>query len=213
MNKGKWNFPLGERSLKVEKKRLKLLYLLLLLLGMGSPPWISPAEAAPGTCGNGVVDKFEQCDDGNLNNGDGCSSLCQKEGDDFPVMVYTANDPPPTPALEELPLLTQITQHGITWTFAKPQRVGRFVNGDYYVVGEATIIDIQPLPTQTNGRHGSMLNIQPNIQRSGFDSRIQAGRYDPSLRVYPPITLTPGNKLVSSRSAGRIKPALRDAPF
>ena len=40
-----------------------------------------------------------------------------------------------------------------------------------------------------------------NIQRSGFDSGIQAGRYDSSLRVYPPITLTPGNKLISSRSA------------
>jgi len=46
-----------------------------------------------------------------------------------------------------------------------------------------------------------MLNIQPNIQRSGFDSRIEAGRYDASLRVYPPITLSPGNKLISSRSA------------
>ena len=74
------------------------------------------------------------------------------------------------------------------------------MNGDYYVVGTATIIDIQPLPTPTNGRHGSMLNIQPNLQRTGFDSRVQSGRYDSSLRVYPPITLTPGNKLVSSRS-------------
>jgi len=45
-----------------------------------------------------------------------------------------------------------------------------------------------------------MLNIRPNIQRSGFDSRISSGRYDASLRVYPPITLTPGNKLISSRS-------------
>lgn len=45
-----------------------------------------------------------------------------------------------------------------------------------------------------------MLNIQPNIQRSGFDSRIPPGRYDASLRVYPPITLTPGDKLISSRS-------------
>ena len=107
-------------------------------MGRGSDLLISPVETAL-TCGNGVVDKFEQCDDGNLINGDGCSSLCQKEGDDFPVMVYTANDPPPTPALQDLPLLTQITQHGITWTFASPQRVGRFVNGDYYVVGSATI--------------------------------------------------------------------------
>jgi len=67
-----------------------------------------------------VVDKFEQCDDGNLNNGDGCSSLCQKEGDDFPVMVYTSNDPPPTPALEELPLLTTLAQRIKSFCGAKP---------------------------------------------------------------------------------------------
>jgi len=161
---------------------------------------IATIQAAPGTCGNGVLDKFEQCDDGNLTNGDGCSSLCQIEGDNFPVWVYSSNDPPPTPALEELPLLSQISQYGITWTFSTPQRIGRFVNGDYYVVGTATIIDIQPFPTPSNGRHGSMLNIPPNLQKSGFDSRIVSERYDSSLRVYPPVTLTPGNKLVSSRS-------------
>ena len=202
MNEEELNSPMRQMPPKLRKAfRSKIVPLLLFLSGMGSAFSISSTEAAFGTCGNGVVDKFEQCDDGNLNNGDGCSILCQMEGDEFPVMVYTANDPPPTPALEELPLLTKITQHGITWTFVSPVRVGRFVNGDYYVAGEATIVDVQPLPTPTNGRHGSMLNIKPNIQRSGFDSRIQAGRYDSSLRVYPPITLTPGNKLVSSRSA------------
>jgi len=120
--------------------------------------------------------------------------------DAFTLKTYTLSDPPAPPSLEELPLLTRITQHGITWTFAAPVRVGRFVNGDYYVVGEATVVDIQPLPTSSNGRHGSMLNIRPNIQRSGFDSRISSGRYDAGLRVYPPIQLSPGNKLISSRS-------------
>jgi cysteine-rich repeat protein len=181
--------------------RFLLVFLLLFSLVLASCFWIPSTEAAFETCGNGVIEIFEQCDDGNLNNGDGCSRLCQKEGDDFPVIVYTANDPPPTPALDDLPLLNTITQHGITWTFAGPVPVARFVTGDYYVVGDASIVDIQPLPTTTNGRHGSVLNIQPNIQRSGFDSRIQSGRYDPGLRVYPPVTLTPGNKLVSSRSA------------
>ena len=203
MNKAKLNYPMGERSpRRIRVFIFRLVSLLLLLMGMGSALSISSVEAAPGTCGNGVLDKFEQCDDGNSTNGDGCSSLCQIEGDNFPVVVYTSNDPPPTPALEELPLLSQISQHGITWTFSTPQRVGRFVNGDYYVVGTATITNIQPLPTPTNGRHGSMLNIPPNLQKSGFDSRLVSERYDSSLRVYPPITLTPGNKLVSSRSVG-----------
>ncbi len=30
-------------------------------------------------CGNGVLDPGEQCDDGNTNNGDGCSATCQIE--------------------------------------------------------------------------------------------------------------------------------------
>lgn len=33
-----------------------------------------------GTCGNGALETGEQCDDGNLINGDGCSSTCQNEG-------------------------------------------------------------------------------------------------------------------------------------
>ena len=192
---------MGQRSpRRIKVFIFRLVSLLLFLMAIGRALLISSVEAAPGTCGNGVLDKFEQCDDGNSTNGDGCSSLCQIEGDNFPVVVYTSNDPPPTPALEELPLLSQISQQGITWTFSTPQRVGRFVNGDYYVVGTATITNIQPLPTPANGRHGSMLNIPPNLQKSGFDSRLVSERYDSSLRVYPPITLTPGNKLVSSRS-------------
>jgi hypothetical protein len=118
------------------------------------------------------------------------------------IPLYTMNNPPDTPDLGQLPLMSSITKDGISWTSAAPMRVGQFINGDYYVVGTATITDIQPLPTSTNGRHGSMLNIKPNIQRSGFDSRIEASRYDAGLRMYPPITLTPGNKLVSSRSTG-----------
>jgi cysteine-rich repeat protein len=31
-------------------------------------------------CGNNIIDAGEQCDDGNLLNGDGCSNLCQLEG-------------------------------------------------------------------------------------------------------------------------------------
>ena len=31
-------------------------------------------------CGNGIVQTGEQCDDGNLINGDGCSSVCMIEG-------------------------------------------------------------------------------------------------------------------------------------
>jgi len=30
-------------------------------------------------CGNGMVSRFEECDDGNAANGDGCSAACMIE--------------------------------------------------------------------------------------------------------------------------------------
>ena len=125
--------------------------------------------------------------------------VCAGAGD-LDVPVYAAGAPPAVPLLEQLPLLSQVTRDGVTWVFAAPCRVGRFVTGDYYVAGEATVAAVTPEPTPANGRHGSMLNIQPGAQRSGFDSRLEADRYDPALRVYPPVRLRPGDKLVSSRS-------------
>ena len=43
-------------------------------------------------CGNNVVEPGEQCDDGNTNNGDGCSSQCTFEGGPISVDVCTAVD-------------------------------------------------------------------------------------------------------------------------
>ncbi|MDD5469506.1 MAG: DUF4215 domain-containing protein, partial [Candidatus Peribacteraceae bacterium] len=37
---------------------------------------VSSAGSSDGACGNGRADGGEQCDDGNLRNGDGCSSVC-----------------------------------------------------------------------------------------------------------------------------------------
>ena len=34
-------------------------------------------------CGNGVLEAGEECDDGNLINGDGCSSRCRIEDEDY----------------------------------------------------------------------------------------------------------------------------------
>ena len=35
-----------------------------------------PEQTQPSVCGNGTVEKGEQCDDGNKEDGDGCSSIC-----------------------------------------------------------------------------------------------------------------------------------------
>jgi len=128
------------------------------------------------------------------------------------VPVYTRETPPATPALADLPLLSSITHDGVTWTFSQPVRAGRFINGDWYVVGPVTVTAISPAPA--NGRNGSILNIPPNAQRSGFDDRILANRYDPSMRDYPPIAMQPRDVLISTISVGvvgQIKCMLRSS--
>ena len=61
-----------------------------------------------------------------------------------PVRLYTKENAPETPELEDLPLTESVSQYGITWTFAKPARVGRFLGGDWYVVGPVTINAVDP---------------------------------------------------------------------
>src|SRR5207244_10963661 len=42
----------------------------------------APADCTPGsntTCGDGVVESPEECDDGDTTSGDGCSATCQLE--------------------------------------------------------------------------------------------------------------------------------------
>ena len=49
---------------------------------VGCGEYSTPCEetcSAVSVCGNGIPEAPEQCDDGNTNNGDGCSSTCQNE--------------------------------------------------------------------------------------------------------------------------------------
>jgi hypothetical protein len=66
--------------------------------------------------------------------------------------------------------VNSLTQYGITWTFDKPYLTGTFINGDYWVKGPVTIIDITPKSTKVNGRiiNGSMLNA--SLGKQGFDN-------------------------------------------
>ncbi|MBN1770026.1 MAG: hypothetical protein JXB32_02100 [Deltaproteobacteria bacterium] len=98
----------------------------------------------------------------------------------------------------ELPRLSSVSQFGITWTFSAPMPVGRFANGDYYIVGPATVAAIDPAPG--GGRNGSVVNLPAENDRTGFDDRTEAGRYDASLRADPPFELVPGDSLVSTIS-------------
>jgi len=145
-----------------------------------------------------------ECNDGIDNDGDGLIDYpedpgCFSDSDAYEgVYIYDSSNPPSVPGLVDLPLITILTKDGITWTFSEPERVGRFITGDPYVVGPVTVIDIDPLPS--NGRNGSMLNRSANVQKTGFDDRTPGARFDPSLFLSLPITINPGNSLLSSIS-------------
>jgi hypothetical protein len=114
------------------------------------------------------------------------------------VRVYTKRNPPRRPTLAPLPRLSRVTKDGITWRFSRRVRVGRFITGDYYVVGPVTITRISPRPA--NGRNGSVKNLPPVNGETGFDSRTDGNRYEPKLRRNPPSDSCPAIRS-SPRSA------------
>jgi len=134
-----------------------------------------------------------------------------------PVTLYTKENPPPTPKLDDLPPVASVSQYGITWTFEQPARAGRFVNGDWYVVGPATVkaIDPAPLygsqipkfqldamdkerPEAARVRNGFMIN-PPASMRVAYDSGVR-NYFDASLLQKLPAKLKPGDSLVATIS-------------
>jgi hypothetical protein len=118
----------------------------------------------------------------------------------------------------KLPKMLQVSQYGITWSFEEPVAVGRFVNGDFYVVGPVTVTNIDPKPLIGSEvpvselsereiervgkaqyvRNGSMLN-PPARSEVAFDSGIR-NYFKAELLARPPLRLKPGDSLVSSIS-------------
>ena len=113
----------------------------------------------------------------------------------------------------------QLRRNGITWTFAQPARCGRYVNGDWWVVGPVELVAIAPGSSRDGDRvlHGSMINPSPTSRTQGYDNAMlhdgAAGTYraaaNASLGVAAdrPLTLRAGTSLVSSAShpdAGRL---------
>ncbi|MEK7413380.1 MAG: hypothetical protein AAB263_08690, partial [Planctomycetota bacterium] len=96
-----------------------------------------------------------------------------------------------------------VSQYGITWKFDKPVTIGQFVNGDYYVVGPVTVVEVTPAPSR-NGkelRNGSMLN-PPVTNFSAYDNRFPNGYREELITTYP-VALKPGDSLVSTISLER----------
>jgi len=100
----------------------------------------------------------------------------------------------------ELALTDTVTRHRITWKFSEKARVGRFINGDYYVVGPVTVTEIDP--PAADGKNGSILNLPLSPGISPFDRRAPGGRgkgYE-AIRTKVPIRMKPGDALLSSIS-------------
>jgi len=131
--------------------------------------------------------------------------------------IYTEDAPPTTPEVDDLPLKTGVSQHGITWTFAEPARVGQFINGDWYVIGKATVVAVAPKPLYGRDipeieldrmdlerkvahrvRNGFMLN-PPAKMKVAYDSGVR-NWFDPSLIRKLPVAMKPGDSLVSTIS-------------
>lgn len=94
---------------------------------------------------------------------------------------------------------SELRQYGIAWTFDPPCATGRFVTGDYWVVGPVTVTAVAPAPAP--GRNGSVVN-PPAGDRHGYDDRMPG--FDAGLRVTFPLTLQPGQALVSVASVEQV---------
>lgn len=126
--------------------------------------------------------------------------------------------------LNSAQMADSITQFGITWRFDKKYEIGRFVNGDYWVVGPAVIESVTPNPgkpivdeterynyirdfinqygdseleNDNTMRNGSMVNPEWGAYQ-GYDSGSKS--YLNSLSVSFPYEIKEGESLISTVS-------------
>jgi len=121
---------------------------------------------------------------------------------------------------------SSVEQYGITWKFDKDYPTGQFITGDWWVVGPVKVVSVTPAPCEgqtpgdehrsiygaastrpdTSMRNGSMIAAHPSAKQ-GFDSRVRD--YDADLSVQFPVTVEPGQSLISTISNGdEMSPAL-----
>ena len=54
-------------------------------------------------------------------------------------------------AQQESALRKEVSQYGITWTFEKSVRTGKYITGDWWVIGPVKIIKVTPSPGPVSG--------------------------------------------------------------
>jgi hypothetical protein len=92
--------------------------------------------------------------------------------------------------------VSSISQYGITWTFDKQYTSGKFVNGDYWVLGPIQITSITPSPNTE--RNGTMVNPIAADKQS-FDSRAPDWNANAGVTTFP-LAINADSSVVSSIS-------------
>ena len=174
---------------------------------MSGNAWMPGAliVATAGLAAAGEIDPYDE------------KAVAADEAVNRPVVIYTKASAPQAPKLESLKPVESVSQYGVTWTFEQPARAGRFVNGDWYVVGPVTVKSIEPKPLygreipaeemdardqeRPEGqrvRNGFMLN-PPARMKVAYDSGVR-NWFDPALIGKLPVSMKPGDSLVSTVS-------------
>ncbi len=144
---------------------------------------------------------------------------------------------PLVPGQASAVLSQSVTQYGITWTFDKPYPVGRFVTGDWWVIGPVTVVGVLPQSgpapaneptTNAQSRYGAVSLVEDKRCRNGsmiilgaeknglfthqgYDSR--ATNYDPALTVVFPYRLPANQSLVSTVSSEAYENGVLATPY
>jgi hypothetical protein len=121
------------------------------------------------------------------------------------ILILTAPLSQAVPASAATNKSGSVSEHGITWTFSKEHTVGRFVNGEWWVLGPVTIVQIDPAAAVLDGRDvsGSMLNpVNPSLGKAkhGLEGRGRPGvHYRETLNVAKqlPLTISENSSLLS----------------
>jgi hypothetical protein len=108
--------------------------------------------------------------------------------------------------------LSSVSQYGITWTFDSPHTVGKYANGDYWVLGPVTITSITP--NAASGQNGWEVNpglAGNDVAFGGNDPTAATQAWDSGGPYYKasnmpalPYTATAGQSIVKGIAhAGR----------
>ncbi len=98
-----------------------------------------------------------------------------------------------------------VTQYGITWRFNGTHTVGKFANGDWWVLGPVEIVSISP--DYDGAQNGWQVNPMAGLSSQGYDSRILYWGFDNSLVPSLPYMASPGDSIVKTISGdGRCTP-------